>query len=205
MTLLKICGITRAEDLACCHEHGVHGIGINLWPGSPRYLELERAKQLLHARAGEQVIVGVFVDPSVDEVRRAARELRLDVVQLHGDADPTPVAELALPWVQVVRGTPDFSRVRIPRRPPSWILLDARVPGFGGAGEITDWTWAATAVRHFAPLPVWLAGGIDPTNAARAIETVKPTGLDVASGAERAPGIKDADKIAALASVCAAR
>jgi phosphoribosylanthranilate isomerase len=135
-------------------------------------------------------------------VREAVATLQLDAVQLHGDADPSPIAATGIPWVMVVRGTPALAQLRPPAPAPQWILLDARVQGYGGAGATTDWSWAAAAVRHLAPLPVWLAGGIDPKNAASALDTVGPAGLDVASGAESAPGIKDAARVAALAAIC---
>jgi phosphoribosylanthranilate isomerase len=204
---LKICGVTRPQDLDACDRLGVDAIGINLWAGSKRGLSLEQARALFHGRALSCMRVGVFVDATPDEVARAVETLGLDAIQLHGDAPLEPFAALGLPFVWVVRGTVDLEALAIPSPAPRWVLLDAHVPGFGGAGTRTDWTWAAAAVRRLAPVPVWLAGGIDPSNAAAAIAAVAPAGLDVATGAElpgAVRGEKDVDRIAKLVEVCRA-
>jgi phosphoribosylanthranilate isomerase len=107
----------------------------------------------------------------------------------------------------VVRGTPALERLRVPSPGPRWVLLDAAVAGYGGAGQPTDWGWAAEAVAALAPLPVWLAGGISPDNAAQAIAAVRPAGVDVASGAElpgASHGHKQRSSIAALLAICRA-
>ncbi|PRP92141.1 N-(5'-phosphoribosyl)anthranilate isomerase [Enhygromyxa salina] len=210
-TGLKICGLTRAEDLRACAALGVDAIGLNLWPESRRFVEPHDAAELLAATPGADglVRVGVSVDASLSETERAIASLDLDLLQPHGDAPVEPYAELAarydIGWVWVVRGTPALERLRVPEPAPRWVLLDAAVPGFGGAGQRTDWGFAAEAVEALAPIPVWLAGGITPSNAAEAIATVRPAGLDVASGAE-APGAsaghKDHEAIAALIRAC---
>lgn len=204
---LKICGITRPQDLDACERLGVDAVGINLWSGSKRGLCLADARALLHGRARSCMRVGVFVDATPEQVARATETLALDAIQLHGDAPHEPFAALGIPWIAVVRGTVDLDRLAMPSPLPQWVLLDAHVPGFGGAGTRTDWTWAAAAVRRLAPVPVWLAGGIDPDNAAAAVAAVSPAGLDVATGAERpgaARGEKDVDRIAKLVEVCRA-
>lgn len=204
---LKICGVTHEDDVDACREYGVDAIGLNLWPGSKRALTMTQAQSLArHVRAGPggPAVVGVWVDPDPQQLLEAARTLSLDAVQPHGDAPPRRYAALGVPWVWVIRGTPSLSTLEVPSPDPAWILLDASVPGFGGQGVTTDWSWAQRAVRALAPLPVWLAGGITPDNAAAAIAQVGPVGLDVASGAERAgdPRRKDPARIAALASIC---
>ena len=206
-TKLKICGVTRPVDLAACIALGVDSVGINLWPGSRRGLSLADAAALLRdvmpARGGPE-LVGVFVNPGADELQRAYEALKLDLVQvIHDDPD---AALPTLPFTWVIRGAPPLASLRPPSRAPTRVLLDAVAPGYGGAGLVTDWTWAAAAVPHFA-VPVWLAGGITPANAAAALAAVAPAGLDVASGAELAGasrGEKDRDKIAALLAVCRA-
>ncbi|KIG15973.1 Phosphoribosylanthranilate isomerase [Enhygromyxa salina] len=211
---LKICGLTRAEDLRACVELGVDAIGLNLWPSSKRFVDPTAAAELL--AAGERDLdqhpaptrVGVFVDAGLADTERAIASLDLDLLQPHGDAPVQPYAELALRyeigWIWVIRGTPALERLRVPALAPAWVLLDAAVPGFGGAGRQTDWGWAAEAVAALAPLPVWLAGGITPDNAAQAIPRVQPAGIDVASGAELpgAAGHKQRDAIAALVAAC---
>lgn len=209
---LKICGVTHPDDVDACLAHGVDAIGLNLWPGSKRALTLEAAEAIARrahdgssgAEDCRPLLVGVVVDARDDEVRLAFERLQLDLVQPHGDAPVEHVAALGLPYVWVVRGTPPLASLRVPDPAPAWILLDAHVPGYGGQGTTTDWSWATDAVRALAPIPVWLAGGITPDNAAQAIRRVAPAGLDVASGAERPgdPRRKDPAAIAALASIC---
>ncbi|PRP99586.1 phosphoribosylanthranilate isomerase [Enhygromyxa salina] len=215
---LKICGLTRAEDLRACVELGVDAIGLNLWPSSRRYVDPVAAAELLavSASAGEAdrpapARVGVFVNASLADTERAIAALDLDLIQPHGDAPVEPYAELAaryeIGWIWVVRGTPALAGLKVPTPAPRWVLLDAAVAGFGGAGQPTDWGWAAEAVAALAPLPVWLAGGITPQNAAQAIAAVRPAGLDVASGAEPPGGVgghKQRSAIAALVDVCRA-
>ncbi|MEZ4454544.1 MAG: hypothetical protein R3B09_34145 [Nannocystaceae bacterium] len=141
----------------------------------------------------------------VDALLEAHARLGLDLVQLHGDAPIARYAALGIPYVWVIRGTPDLDALPLVDPAPTRILLDAAVPGFGGVGVRTDWAWARAAVRRLAPAPVWLAGGITPENAAAAIAEVDPAGLDVASGSERAGatrGEKDREKIAALIAAC---
>lgn len=200
MAQLKVCGITRREDLEACDALGVDAVGINLWSGSKRGLSVDEARSLLRGTAGGQR-VGVFVERSPAEVLAVAKALKLDAIQPHGDGAPEPFAALGLPWVWVVRGTPTLATLTVPQPRPTWILLDAAVPGFGGAGAKTDWAWAAEAVRHLAPQPVWLAGGITPDNANEALAQVRPAGLDVASGSELAGaprGEKDPARMQAL-------
>jgi phosphoribosylanthranilate isomerase len=207
--------VTRAEDLRACGELGVDAVGFNLWPGSKRYLSVREAEAMI-AEAGPEgakpARVGVFVDVDLDALAEAIAVLDLDLLQPHGDHPPAQleaVAALAaryeLGWIWVVRGTPDLAHVRVPEPRPAWILLDAAVPGFGGAGQQTDWAWAAQAVAALAPIPVWLAGGIDPSNVVAAITTVQPAGIDLASGAElpgAVRGEKQRERIAALVSAC---
>ncbi len=205
---LKICGITHPDDLDACLAHGVPALGLNLWPGSKRALTFEQAAPLVRrARAGSgpaPTVVAVMVDPTEAEVHRAFDELAVDLVQPHGDAPIERYARLHRPYAWVIRGTPELATLQVPSPAPAWILLDARVEGFGGQGVTTDWSWAARAVRALRPVPVWLAGGITPDNAASALAEVQPAGLDVASGAERPgdPRRKDPAAIAALASIC---
>lgn len=204
---LKVCGITRVEDLRACIELGVDAIGLNFWPGSKRFVDPIRARSLIESMDwGPSKKVGVFVDAPVEEVEAAIATLGLDLIQPHGDAQPEPYAQLAarrkVGWIWVLRGTPALDRLELPTPAPTWVLLDAAVAGFGGAGRTTDWDWAAQAVQRLSPVPVWLAGGIDPSNAAQALARVRPAGLDVASGVETAPGSKSREAIASLRAIC---
>lgn len=203
---LKVCGVTRPEDLAACVELGVDAVGINLWAGSRRGLTLAAARSLVAAVKPPRSLerVGVFVEPTADEVRRAVEALELDLVQIIGEVE---VAGFGLPYLWVIRGTPSLSELQVPSPAPRRALLDAAVPGFGGAGQTTDWAWAQQAVGRLGALEVWLAGGITPANAAAAIAQVRPAGLDVASGSElpgARHGEKDRTAIAALMAACRA-
>lgn len=203
---LKICGLTRVADLRACEELGVDAVGFNLWAGSRRGLGLPEARELL-AAAGQVhcARVGVFVDAEPAFVREAIDALRLDYLQPHGDRPVDAYARLGHPYVWVIRGTPELARLRVPAPAPAWAILDAASEAYGGQGRATDWAWARAAVEHLAPLPVWLAGGVHPDNAAQAIARVRPAGLDVASGAEAsgaARGEKDAERIRRLLAVC---
>lgn len=203
---LKVCGIVRPEDLVVCAELGVDAVGLNLWPESPRGRTVEALADLL-AEAGDPtgpMRVGVFVDPEPAQVAEARRRLRLDVVQYHGDRLPDGFAELG-PYVWVLRGAGDPSRLVVPDPPPAWILVDAHVPGYGGAGVVADWQAARRIVEWARPTPVVLAGGITPDNVRDAIAAVGPAGIDVASGAEvpgGPKGAKDRARIAALVEAC---
>lgn len=206
---LKICGVTRASDLDACAELDVDAVGINLWAGSRRGLTLDDASVMLGSAseaARALTKVGVFVDATPQEVREAVARLRLDAIQMHDDQPLAPFAALGVPWIWVIRGTPDLRDLAMPQPRPTWILLDAAVPGYGGQGHRTDWVWAAQAVTWFAPCPVWLAGGITPENVAQALRAVEPAGIDVASGAEMAaptwPGAKDVQRIRELRAAC---
>jgi len=211
---LKICGIVRAIDLRACMELGVDAVGLNLWASSPRAVTIERAAAML-ADAGlapgarpqsRPRIVGVFVDPAPRELARACETLALDAAQLHGNRSIDHYADVATPWIRVLRGNVDLDSLAPPKREPVWTLLDAAVRGYGGAGVRADWPWAAQAVLRAWPRPVWLAGGITPDNAAEAIGLVAPAGIDVASGVELGPGApvgwKSRERIAALVSIC---
>ena len=205
---LKICGLTRRADLEACIELGVDAVGLNFWPGSKRGLSLPAARELVQGlERGSTHVVGVFVEASPEQVLECVQACELDAVQLHGDQAWDDYALLGVPLVRVVRGTPALEEL-VPGEPaPSWVILDAAVEGFGGQGRRTDWTWAASAVRHLAPLATWLAGGIDPANIAEALSQVRPSGVDVASGAELAGalhGEKDLAKVETLLRACRA-
>lgn len=198
---LKICGVTLRDDAERLVALGVDALGVNFWPRSKRFLAPEEAGWLRDL-AGSILRVGVFVNEGTALPRRLIEDGLLDVVQLHGDETP----EDAIPYQQA--GVPFFKAIGVGAmedldRAADFgaraILLDAHAPGvYGGTGETFDWNSAIDfKVRH-PELPIILAGGIVPGNAALAAETVRPSALDVASGAEISPGIKNFAKVAAL-------
>lgn len=198
---LKICGVTTREDAEQLVALGVEALGVNFWPKSKRYLASQNAGWL-QGLAGRILRVGVFVNEPAELPLRLIREGFLDVVQLHGDESPEDARfyqTMGIPFFKAigVRTADDLDRAL--EFGASAILLDAHAPGvYGGTGGTFDWNAAIDFKSRHPELPVVLAGGIVPENAALAGATVRPVALDVASGAELAPGIKDFSKVSAL-------
>ncbi|MDP3851679.1 MAG: phosphoribosylanthranilate isomerase [Luteolibacter sp.] len=198
---LKICGVTTRQDAERLVALGVDALGVNFWPPSKRRLAPENAGWLRDL-AGSILRVGVFVNQATALPLRLIREGLLDVVQLHGDE----TAEHAAIYQEA--GIPIFKAIGVKTRADldhaadfgaSAVLLDAHAPGvYGGTGETFDWNNALDFKTQHPELAVILAGGITPQNAALAASTVRPAALDVASGAEISPGIKDFEKVTAL-------
>jgi phosphoribosylanthranilate isomerase len=198
---LKICGVTMPDDADRLASLGVDALGVNFWPRSKRYLAPENASWLA-GLAGKILRVGVFVNESPELPLRFIHEGLLDAVQLHGDETPEDAAvyqEAGVPFFKAigVKTLDDLARAADFRA--NAILLDAHAPGiYGGTGEAFDWNAALDFKKRHPEIPIILAGGITPENAALASGTVHPAALDVASGAEISPGVKDFGKIAAL-------
>jgi phosphoribosylanthranilate isomerase len=189
---VKICGVTRAEDARLAARLGADALGFNFWPGSRRFLEPAAARALVRALPPLVTAVGVFVNPTRDEVLRAVEASGVTVVQLHGDEPPALCASLPLPVVKAIRVSGKSSLAALASYEVQGFLLDAPAPGFGGSGTTFDWTLAAEVA---AALPVLLAGGLTPENVGEAVRVVRPFGVDVASGVEASPGVKDPEKL----------
>jgi phosphoribosylanthranilate isomerase len=189
---VKICGVTSARDARTCCQLGADAIGLNFFSGSLRFVSIQQARVIANAVTPLVSVVGVFVDSSLRFMQQAIREVGLSAVQLHGAAPPEVVNQLSCPVIRVahVKGkhTP-----RLPRA--GLLLLDTAQVGHGGGGLTFDWSVAAKAARR---RPIMLAGGLTPDNVAKAIQAVRPYGVDVASGVERAPGKKDPVRVAAF-------
>lgn len=191
---IKICGLTRIDDASLAGQLEVDAVGVVLWPGSPRAIGLTAAAAVCQVLPVWTARVGVFVTPSVDEVRAAIAAVGLGVIQLHGVEDPAPFRALGLPvlWAASLRGGGSD-----PTAPAgTTLLLDAHDPvRHGGTGRTIDWARAqAIAARE----RVVLAGGLTAENVARAITDVRPYGVDVSSGVEATPGIKSAARMTAF-------
>ncbi len=201
-TSLKICGVTRAGDAEQLIELGVHALGVNFWPSSKRFITPAAATPILQASQGEIVRVGVFVNADPDLPRRLLEDDLIDLAQFHGDESPAycaPFAAAGLPFIKAIGVSHAGSLENITDYAATAILLDTPAPGvYGGTGEKFDWTHARAFIDTHPDVPVLLAGGITPENAAKAIHQVHPAALDIASGAELAPGVKDFDKVKAL-------
>ena len=199
-TRIKICGLTRPEDAAAAVSSGADALGVVLAP-SRRRVTLDEAERVLAATPPFVGRVGVFVDASTDEIREAAERLSLSAVQLHGSETPEQCAEIGMPVVKAFRVGPDFDPAVTDayRGVISIALLDTFVSGEqGGTGLAFDWYAIAERLPDLAP--VVLAGGLRPDNVVEAIRVLRPFGVDVSSGVETAPGVKDPALIARFCS-----
>lgn len=206
-TSLKICGVTLQSDAEKLAAMGVHAVGFNFWPLSKRYLD-PRPNRWMKELAGGILRVGVFVNEASDLPYRLYGEGMIDVVQLHGDETPERVGGFVKAGIPIIKavGVRNFSDIDVAGSFGSdAVLLDAHAPKvFGGTGETFDWGLARAFGKSFPAIPMILAGGITPENAGQAVEEVRPCALDVASGAEVSPGVKDFGKVAELLEACVA-
>jgi phosphoribosylanthranilate isomerase len=188
---LKICGITRLEDALHAAQEGATALGFVFWTKSPRYIAPSRAAEIIAALPTRVVPVGLFVDEEVDVIRRVAAETGIGLVQLHGDEPPSYASAVGLPVLRAI--TLDRADETRAWPPGTSFLVDAADPvRRGGTGTRVDWSAAAPLARSCRLI---LAGGLTPENVAKAIEVVAPYGVDVSSGVEDAPGLKNPDKV----------
>lgn len=201
---IKVCGLTRLEDALACEKSGIHAIGINFWPKSKRHHSFAEASRWLEAVPENLTRVAVFVNAGRSQVSEIMGSGLLDAAQFHGDEDDAYVRHFLDAGIHCIRALSVRSEEEletIARCPASAILLDAYQPGvYGGSGRTCDWELAARAVREFPDKSIILSGGLTPANAARANQEVRPAALDLASGVESSPGIKDAALIRQLAN-----
>jgi phosphoribosylanthranilate isomerase len=213
-TRIKICGITREEDLRAAVAAGADALGFVFYPKSPRYVTPEQAASLAKALPPFVSAVALFVNPSLDEVRSVTRAANISLIQFHGDETPEHcaaiAAEVSRPFVRAYRVRPDTAPSDLLecefayRAASPWfssLLLDTYVDAYGGAGKVFDWSLIP---KELAPRAV-LSGGLSVQNAIEAVARVRPFAVDISSGVEQQKGIKDARKIAAfIAAVRAA-
>ena len=211
--LVKICGVTTVGDAVAAVELGADLVGLNFHPPSPRYLETAKAAEIaaaVRAGGGARVrVVGVFVDRPRREIEAVDQAVGLDLVQLHGDEPADEVAAFGGRALQVHRLAPGAAPPRaeleavVAAHPAAWgFLFDVRHDSlYGGTGE--SWRWGAVAGLA-DPRPRLVAGGIRPENARRALAESGAAGVDVCSGVESAPGVKDRGRMAHLFAELAA-
>ena len=197
MTRIKICGITRVEDALLASDLGAFALGFVFWPKSPRAVDIARARTIVEALPAHVLKVGVFVDQPVEEVKDIAVATSLDAIQLHGQESPDYIRQFERPVFKSMAVSPSFVVEQMDEIPShATVLLDAHDPvKRGGTGRIIDWTLAAAAA---ARRPVILSGGITPDNVRPAVAAVRPFAIDVSSGVERSPGVKDAERLRSL-------
>jgi phosphoribosylanthranilate isomerase len=193
MTLVKICGLTRPEDVALACALGARYVGFNFAQSSPRRVSAEAARTLADAAAEGVLRVGIFQSESDEAIDRAVALARLDLVQLHRTLTREDLDRSPVPVIAVVRESRDGDGIPDPEllRRCHAVLLDASE----GRGRPLDPLRARTVGW---PVPVFVAGGLDADSVGPVIRALKPAAVDVATGAESAPGIKDRDKLARL-------
>ena len=194
MTRIKICGITRVQDIRYAANCGADAIGLVFYEKSPRKVTLQQAWELVKAISPFVTVVGLFVNPTEDEVRSVLRSVPLDVLQFHGEEPAKFCASFGRPYLKAIRVRQGVNLVQYAAdyAEAQGLLLDAYVEGIhGGTGESFDWE----LIPHDLPLPVILSGGLHENNVATAIQQVRPYAVDVSSGVEAAKGIKDSTRI----------
>lgn len=203
---LKICGITTTADAQGLVAEKVAALGVNFWPLSKRYIDPDDAAPWLLLVSGSIVRVGVFVNAGTDFIAELYGRGLIDVAQLHGDESPCEMQLLldrGIPCIKAlgIRDAVDLLRLNDYQRANA-LLLDTAAPGvYGGTGSAFDWSLAIAAQMRMPGMPILLAGGITPDNAAAAIARVHPAAIDIASGAEISPGIKDMRKVSELQAI----
>ncbi len=196
VTHVKICGVTTVADAVACVDLGASALGVNLVPSSPRCVTIDRAREIARAVKGRTLMVGVVANMGVGEMRLRLRSAELECLQLHGDETVAELVSMLPHAYKAIRvgSKSDVDRARA--YPGEYLLVDARVDGaLGGTGHTFDWS----LVRELATTrKLTLAGGLTPGNVHDAIVAVRPYCVDVASGVESAPGVKDLTKVRAF-------
>lgn len=193
-TRVKICGITRAEDALAAIDAGADALGFVFYAKSPRAVSSAQAAAIIAKLPPFVSKVGLFVNADATEVREVLKSCSLDVLQFHGDESPEFCASLAMPYMKALRMRDGLDLVAAANSyaTASALLLDSYKPGVpGGTGESFDWHRIPCDLKHH----IVLAGGLTPDNAAAAVSSCHPYGLDVSGGVEQTPGIKCAQKM----------
>lgn len=194
-TRVKICGITRPQDATAVVEQGADALGLVFYPPSPRAVSIEQAQQVVAKVPAFVTVTALFVNPSVEQVQSTIDNVRIDLLQFHGDEDDAFCRQFNRPYIKALRVRQASDLVASCLRFPDAlaILLDSYKPGVpGGTGETFDWSLIPTEL----PKPLILAGGLESDNVTQAIQTTQPFAVDVSGGVESAKGIKDDNLIA---------
>ncbi|HMW18026.1 MAG TPA: phosphoribosylanthranilate isomerase [Accumulibacter sp.] len=196
MPRIKICGLTRQQDVMDAIACGADAIGLVFYPPSPRFVDLATAARLAKIAPPFVSIVGLFVNAEPAKVREALAAVPIHLLQFHGDEDETYCRQFHRPYVKAARVRPGMDLVQFAAAFPSAqaILLDAFVEGYGGAGQTFDWSLVPPTLGK----PLILSGGLDAANVTDALARLQPSAVDVSSGVEGSKGIKDAAKMAAF-------
>ena len=193
--IVKICGLTREEDVRVAVAHGADALGF-VFTASPRRISIQTAIRLCSYVPEGVLRVGLFLDQDRSEIEQVVSSVPLDVLQFHGSETEPECSVYGLPWLKAVAMVNADSTMQAELDYPGalGLLLDSHAPGQrGGSGEVFDWSLSRPLTK-----PVWLAGGLNADNVGEAIRVLKPYAVDVSSGVESAPGIKDANRITAF-------
>ena len=195
-TRIKMCGITRPQDMQAAVDAGADAVGLVFYPHSPRFVSTEQAVRLAQCVPPFVTIVGLFVNAEAQLVREVLATVPIHLLQFHGDEDDVYCRQFDRPFIKAVRVKPGMELYEAIASFPSAqaILLDAFVDGYGGGGKIFDWT----LIPDQPGKPIILSGGLDADNVTAAVRRVRPAAVDVSSGIEVAKGIKDAAKMQAF-------
>jgi phosphoribosylanthranilate isomerase len=196
-TRIKVCGITREEDAVIAGNAGVDAIGLVFYAKSPRYVSLQQAQRIVQATPPFVSVVALFKDARAEQIEEVTSSLRVDLLQFHGDECPADCNVFRLPYIKAVgmQGLLDYRRYTDSYPDAAGFLLDSHTTGeAGGTGKTFDWSRMPSDCDR----PMILAGGLKPENVGRAILATRPYGIDLSSGVESAPGIKDPVRIHAL-------
>ena len=193
-TLIKICGITSEVDARIAVQAGAHALGFIFYAPSPRFVEFERAREIIEGLPPFITTVAVLVNHSVQDVQRLLNKVPVNILQLHGDEPPELCESYGYPYIKALRiHTIAAASVEAGKYPGARALLLDTLVGdrYGGTGKSFAWQHLPDSLNR----PIVLAGGLDPENVAQAVRTVRPYAVDVSSGVEKAKGTKDAVKI----------
>ncbi|HEY8040743.1 MAG TPA: phosphoribosylanthranilate isomerase [Polyangiaceae bacterium] len=190
---VKVCGVTTVEDALACVDLGVDSVGVNLVASSPRRVDEATATAIARAVGGRTLVVAVVAGMSVDAMRALRDRTGAGCLQLHGDESAADVAALLPHAYKAVRVGGAADAVLAGAMPGEYVMVDARVEGaLGGTGQALDWRLVVELAKR---RKLVLAGGLTPENVAAAVAMVSPWCVDVASGVESAPGVKDRRKV----------
>ena len=199
MIAVKICGITSLKDAEMAVNNGATAIGLIFYPDSPRYVDPAEVEQWIERIPDSVKKVGVFVNEQIDTINNITRQLKLEFIQLHGDESPEFCNGIIRPVIKVFRVGDDFDAIVLNGYDVHGFLFDTYKKGKpGGTGNRFKWELIANLKTE---TPIILSGGLKPENVLNGIEAVNPAAVDVNSGVESVPGVKDEEKIKELFSV----
>lgn len=194
---VKICGITSVQDALTAVKHGADAIGLVFYAPSSRNVSIAQAQEIARQIPAFVSVVGLFVNAEASFVNKVISQVKINLLQFHGDETPEACNQFSLPFIKAIRVKPDTNLIQcaIDFSAAKALLLDTYTEGLmGGTGHVFDWDLIPKQIAK----PVILAGGLTADNVAQAIQKVQPYAVDVSGGVEMSKGIKDTDKIAAF-------